>query len=132
MAEAGERLVRTGVLVLAVTQLALGVWMAAAPRSFFDAIGGFGAFNDHYVRDVATFYLALGVALLAAWRRPAWRVPALAVGVLQYGFHVVNHVLDSGVAEPSWVGPADVVALAIGAAAFGLLLLVGRTTGERT
>ena len=134
MAEAGsietdrrERVVAAGTLALGLVQLGLGVWMAVAPESFFDAIGGFGPFNDHYVRDVSTFYLALGVGLVVASRRPTWRVPVLWVALLQYGFHVVNHIVDVGDAEPGWVGPADVVSLAAGAAAFVLLLAALRT-----
>ena len=127
-----ERLVRTGVLALGVVQLARGVWMAAAPRSFFDAIGGFGSFNDHYVRDVATIYLAIGVALVVAWRRPSWRVPVLAVAVLQYGFHAVNHLVDVGEADPSWAGPVDLVALLLGAGALGLLLVAAVRSRRET
>jgi hypothetical protein len=130
---AAAGLVGGGTLVLGLAQLGLGLWMAAAPESFYDAIGGFGAFNDHYVRDVATFYLALGVGLVVAWRRPAWRVPVLTVAVLQYAFHVVNHLVDVGDAEPGWVGPVDAIALALGTAAFALLLAacVQRSEGRR-
>jgi hypothetical protein len=117
-----ERVVAAGTLGVGLTQVALGVWMAASPGSFFDVIGGFGAFNDHYLRDVATFYLAIGIALVIAARRPAWRVPVLWLAVLQYAFHVVNHVVDVGDAEPSWVGPLDVGLLVLAAAAFALLL----------
>ena len=117
-----ERTVAVGTLALGLVQLGLGAWMAAAPRSFFDAIGGFGEFDDHDVRDVATFYLALGVGLVVAWRKPAWRLPVLVVAELQYAFHVVNHLVDIGDAEPGWVGPADVISLAAGAAAFALLI----------
>lgn len=120
-----ERVVGVGTLVLGIVQIGLGLWMAAAPRSFFDAIGGFGAFNDHYLRDVSTFYLALGIALVVAWRRPPWRVPVLWVALLQYAFHVVNHLVDVGDAHPGWVGPFDVISLAVGAAAFALLLAAG-------
>ena len=94
--------------------------------------GGFGPFNDHYVRDVSTFYLALVLALVVASRRPSWRAPVLWVALLQYAFHAVNHVVDVGDAEPGWVGPADVISLAIGAAAFALLLAAGNRTGRRT
>jgi hypothetical protein len=49
--------------LLGVYHLLLGVAMAAAPRTFFDDVATYGAFNDHYIRDVATFYLALGAVL---------------------------------------------------------------------
>lgn len=66
-----------------LSQLVLGAWMAAAPSNFFRVLGGFGAGNAHYVRDVSTIYLALGVALVVSVRRPAWRAPILFVAALQ-------------------------------------------------
>lgn len=121
------RFVAGATLVLGLVQLGLGAWMLVAPRSFFDAIGGFGAFNEHYVRDVSTWYLALGAALVVAWRRPSWRVPVLWLAVLQYLLHLGNHLVDVGNAEPSWVGPFDVAALVLGAGAFAAVLAAGRS-----
>ena len=51
-----------------------------------------------------------------AARRPSWRAPALALVGLQYALHALNHLLDVGDADPSWVGPFDLVSLAVGAA----------------
>ena len=56
-----HRLVLRPILaVLGLYHLLLGVAMVAAPRTFFDEVATYGAFNDHYIRDVASFYLALG------------------------------------------------------------------------
>ena len=107
------RALPAGVAALAATQLALGLWMAVSPRSFFDAIGPFGGYNDHYVRDVATWYLAFGAALAVAVRRPSWRAPLLGLAVLQYGLHTVNHLVDIGDADPGWVGVFDAVTLGL-------------------
>ena len=107
------RALPAGVAALAATQLALGLWMAVSPRSFFDAIGPFGAYNDHYVRDVATWYLAFGAALAVAVRRQSWRAPLLGLAVLQYGLHTVNHLVDIGDADPGWVGVFDAVTLGL-------------------
>jgi hypothetical protein len=107
-----ERWIRLGITVLAFVQIAVGLWQMVAPGSFYDAVGGFGPRNDHYVRDVATFTLALGVALLIAVGRRSWRVPVLFVGAVQSVLHVANHVHDAGHAQPSWVGPLDVALLA--------------------
>ena len=95
--------------------------MFLAPRAFYDQLGTFPPFNAHYVRDLATWYVAFGVALLLAARRPAWQVPLLALAVLQYALHVVNHVIDVGDPEPAWKGPATAVALAVIGAALALL-----------
>jgi hypothetical protein len=53
-------------------------------------------------------------------------MPVLWLAVLQYLLHVVNHLVDVGNAEPSWVGPIDVLALTLGAVAFAAVLVAGR------
>jgi hypothetical protein len=123
-----ERSVRIVFGVLAAYHLALGLLMVVAPKVFFEQIGPFGTRNDHYIRDVASFYLAFGAGLALAVRRPAWRVPVVAVVALQYVFHVVNHVVDISKADPGWLGPADAIALVLGAA---LLLWVWRVEERR-
>ena len=93
--------------------LAAGLLMLLAPRTFYDEVGTFPPFNAHYLRDLATWYVAFGCALLVAARRPAWRLPLLALVVLQYALHVVNHVIDAGDPEPAWKGPVTAVVLAV-------------------
>lgn len=117
-----DRLIAPMLTVLGVIQIALGAWMAAAPRSFFDAVGPFGAYNDHYVRDAASFTLALGVVALLGARRPSWRPAVLAFATLQLGLHAVNHVVDIGDADPRAAGIADAVSLLAATAVYGLLL----------
>jgi hypothetical protein len=116
------------VAALGLGHLGLGLWQALGPGSFFDALGGFGLQNDHYVRDVSTWYLALGAALVAAAARPSWRVPVLALAAVQSVLHTVNHLLDVGEAEPSWVGPFDAAALA----AITLVLLLVLAASRRS
>jgi hypothetical protein len=119
---AGERRVRQALLALGVGQLGLGGLLAVAPGAFFDAIADYGVRNDHFLRDISTLYLALGVTLLLAADRPSWRVPVLAVGAIQYALHALNHLLDIGDADPGWVGPFNFVTLVLVAAAFGYVL----------
>ncbi len=116
-------------VLLGVSQLALGAWMALAPESFTDTIGGFGPFNPHYVRDVSTWYVALGLALVVAAARPTWRIPVAALALVQYLLHLVNHVVDVGDADPGWAGPLDAVLLAAFAVVLAVLL---REVRERT
>ncbi len=113
-------------LILGVSQLALGLWMVISPGSFYDALGPFGDRNDHYLADVATFYLALGAAALVAARRPGWRLPVLGFAAIQYTLHAVNHLVDIGEADPGWVGPFDFVTLALSAAGLAWLTEVAR------
>ena len=115
------------IVVVGAALVALGVWQLLSPGSFFDAIGGFGARNDHYVRDVGTFYLALGVVVVLSARRPAWRVPALFLAILQNAVHLINHLVDVAHAEPGWVGPVDAVSLAVVGVALSWLL--GQASG---
>jgi hypothetical protein len=104
-------LVRAGLLVLAAVDLGLAVFMAAAPHAFFTSIGPFGSANAHYIRDTATFEAALGVGQAIAFWRASWRVPVLAMSLVQYGLHSVNHLVDIGRAHPPWTGYFDFFSL---------------------
>lgn len=106
-----ERALRPFLYVFAAAQLALGLGLWLAPKAFYDNVGPYGARNDHYMGDLATFYLALAVAAFVAARRPAWRVPVLGLAALQYALHSLNHLIDIGNAHPGWLGPANFAAL---------------------
>jgi hypothetical protein len=114
----------TLILAVGIAELAIGLWMAISPASFFDTVGGFGAENHHYIRDTSTVYFALGIAMFVAARRPAWRAPVLLTAALQYAFHSLNHLIDVGEAEPSWVGPFEFVTIAMSTAALVYLFSV--------
>ncbi|GGI45806.1 hypothetical protein BCL57_001551 [Agromyces flavus] len=110
----------------------VGGWAFFAPRSFFDSFPGVlgrwvatdGPFNEHLVRDVGAFYLALGVASVAGlvWRSPVvFRILGLAwtmFGVLHLWYHVTH--LDHLQADAA-VG--TVVSLSI-SLALGVVLLI--------
>lgn len=100
-------------LVFALTQLVLGLLLWLAPGFFFESIGPYGARNVHYMGDLAGWYLALGTVALLALRRESWRVPVLALAVIQYALHSINHLIDVGEADPSWLGPANFVSLVL-------------------
>ena len=112
-ADARERAIRIGIGSLAAIALVTGLWQAIAPSSFRDALGPFGPYNEHFVRDIATWTLAYGGALVVAVGNPAWRVPVLVFGVAQGALHLVNHVIDIGDTDPEWVGAFDAVSLAV-------------------
>ena len=101
-------------IAFAVAQLVTGLLLWITPGFFYEEIGPFGARNDHYMGDVATWYLALGGALLVAVRRESWRVPVLVLALTQYVLHSINHLVDISEADPSWLGPADFVSLTLG------------------
>jgi hypothetical protein len=77
--------------------------MALAPTSFDAWVAPLGVRNEHLLRDLATVSVALGVAALLAATRPTWRVPVLAITLLQFTLHTLNHLLDIGHELPwSW------------------------------
>ena len=109
-------------IVFAVTQILLGVLLWLTPGFFHDEIGPYGARNDHYMADLASFYLALGAVVLVAVRRPSWRLPVLALALVHYALHSLNHLIDIGESEPSWLGPANFASLLLTALLLGWML----------
>ena len=116
--------------VFGAVQLVLGVLLWAAPGFFFDEIGPYGTRNDHYMGDLATWYLALGAVTLVAVRRAGWRVPVLALAFIQNALHSVNHLIDVNHAHPKWLGPANLISLVLTTVLLAWMLTVaGRETG---
>jgi len=109
-------------IVFAAGQLVLGLLLWLTPGFFYDEIGPYGLRNDHYMADVATFYLALGAVALVAVPRERWRVPVLAFAVIQYALHSLNHLIDIGESEPSWLGPANFASLVLTTVLLGWML----------
>jgi hypothetical protein len=72
--------------------------------------------------DLAAFYLALGAVALVAVRRERWRVPVLTLALIQYALHSLNHLIDIGDSDPSWLGPANFVSLVLTTALLGWML----------
>lgn len=118
------------ITALGAYHLIIGAAMALAPRRFFDDIAAYGAYNDHYIRDVATFYVALGAVLVVAAARTSWQIPLLVFALVQYGLHVVNHLIDIGDTEPGWLGPFNAVALALVTALLWSLLRARARAGS--
>jgi hypothetical protein len=127
VSESTWRAILTGI---GASQIALGLWEAVSPGSFFQAIADFGDQNQHYIRDNATFPFAVGVGLLLAASRPAWRAPVLLVTAVWYLAHAVNHLVDIGEADPGWIGPFDFAALLLPGLLFAALALRANATGE--
>jgi hypothetical protein len=105
--------VRALLIAFAVVQIVIGLLLWLAPGFFFEEIGPYGVRNDHYMADLATWYLASGFAVVVAVGRPAWRVPVLFLVAAQYAMHSLNHLIDVGEADPGWLGPANFVSLTL-------------------
>lgn len=119
------RLVLAGV---AIYLIGIAVVALISPETFFEKVGPFGIRNDHYIRDGATFELALGIAAAVAVWRVSWRVPIVVTLALQFVFHALNHLADIHNADPEWLGPADFAGLALGS---GILIWLAWRLGNR-
>ena len=118
---------KASIAFLAFYDIALAVFMTAAPHLFYSKVGPFGARNDHYIRDTATFSAAIGVGLVIALRRPSWRVPMLAISTVQFALHSVNHLVDIDNAHPRWNGYFDFFSLALATILLAWMLLVAHS-----
>jgi hypothetical protein len=111
---------KTLLIAFAAFQVVIGALLWLAPGFFFEQIGPYGTRNDHYMGDLATWYLASGAALAVSVRRESWRLPVLFLVAVQYALHSLNHLIDVGETDPGWLGPANLVSLGL-----ATLLLLG-------
>jgi len=94
-------LLRVGLLILSATQAIVGVWALPAPRAFYDGfplpghpwVALLPPYNEHLVRDVGAFNLALTVVLVAAaWTLEPTLVRVALVALLVYAVpHTIFH-----------------------------------------
>ena len=108
-------------LVAGLSQLLLGAWAFLSPETFYDAIASYPPQNDHFLKDVGSWQVALGAAAVIASRTPSWHVGMLAVLAVQYGLHAVSHAIDLDEAESDAASAATLVALVAAAVLFGAL-----------
>ncbi len=122
---AGSRadLVTIVIAVVGVTQVATGLLAFFAPGAFYDLIASYPPENDHFLKDVGTWNLALGAIALYGARRADWRVPLLGFLALQYGLHAISHAIDVDQADPRWQGTFGLVAQVVGAVVLTALFL---------
>ena len=113
------RFARVAAWFVAVFWLGSGSWAFLAPRSFFDQLGTFPPYNEHFVHDIGAFSIGLGaVIVLALVGMSAMRSALLGVGIGST-FHVAAHVLDyAQKPEPMDIVGLSVVTLLTFAAAF--------------
>lgn len=115
------RVAKLTFLAVGAAHVAAGLFMLFAPGPFYDGLATFPPRNDHFTRDLATFYVALGVGFALAAGRSGWRAPVLVVAGVEYALHLANHIYDLGYPDEAWVGP---VTTALLAAALGLLAVL--------
>jgi predicted anti-sigma-YlaC factor YlaD len=125
-------MVRAVLLVSAVTQLAVGVWTFVSPGSFYDVLATYPPENDHFLKDVGAWNIALGLAALIAARTPSWQRGMLGVLAVLYTLHAVSHAIDLDQADPESVGVVTLVALIAASAVFVVLWARHPKEGART
>lgn len=91
---APSRLAQLIVGLSSVLFVLTGGLLLFAPRWFFQNIGDFPPYNRHYMGDLGSFLLPLGLALLFAVRNPARHRLLIAAVAVGSALHVVNHLLD--------------------------------------
>jgi hypothetical protein len=107
------RYVEVTLIVFGVYSVLVGLFMLVAPGTFFDTLGNFGARNDHYIFDNASFELPLGLMMLAAARWRSWRIPALAFATLHWGLHALSHIIDPHHAAGDSIGWLEAAGLVV-------------------
>lgn len=75
------------------------LWMLMAPEIWFNylpaAVPDFGPYNVHFVRDVGTAYLAVGVGLLWGASSHAVRLPITVIAAVFFAGHAAVHIFDT-------------------------------------
>jgi hypothetical protein len=125
-------------VVLAATGLWVGVWALVDPRGFFDGFPGGGRswvaadgpYNEHLVRDVGAFNVALGLLALWAFARPTRvMVVGTAIAWLAYGLpHAVYHATHLDVFSGADKTMVAVATAATPIVALALLIVPVRAT----
>ena len=65
-----------------------------APEWFYQTIGDFPPFNQHYMGDTGAFLLALGLGLLIATRDPGRHRSLIGIAIVGNLVHLGNHLYD--------------------------------------
>ena len=100
-------------LVVGAASLITGAWLFLAPGSFYDVIATYPPRNDHFLRDVGSFNVALGAAAIYGARRASWRAPMLGILALQYGLHTISHLINIDDTDPKSLGVVNFVLLLV-------------------
>jgi hypothetical protein len=65
-----------------------------APRSFYDTLAVFEPFNHHFIRDIGSIQMGVGIAGLVAARKASGLVVGLTGLASFQVLHVLSHVID--------------------------------------
>lgn len=86
---------RTLLAAFAIFAAATGVFLLAAPQTFYANVPGVaatGSFNAHFLRDVGLAYVTLAVGAAFALFRPEYALPVTAMAAVNLLGHAALHV----------------------------------------
>lgn len=98
-----KTLVQFALIWNGVVNVFAGGALLVAPRWFFNTIGTFPPYNQHYLGDGGAFLLPIGLGLLLALREPRRHALLIGVGALAGLLHTGNHLYDDFVLS-NWTG----------------------------
>lgn len=115
--------------VLGVVQVGLGMCGFLLPRPFYESIIDVGRYNPHFVRDVASVYVAIGAGTLVGAWQPSWQLPSVILGIVAFGGNAISTLLalDFAGRDVPAVSIADLLGHMIWTAA--LIALIPKLTG---
>ncbi|WP_427893833.1 DUF4345 family protein [Kribbella sp. GL6] len=98
---------RVVLIVFAVFELILGLWLTVLPKTFYDHVPTVDwdpPYNDHLFHDFGSATLGIGIVLTAAAIRfERWLVAVALLAYLAFSVpHLVFHLGHLNGAEPGW------------------------------
>lgn len=125
---------RLAIGLVGLSDLLAGASLLITPVWFFEHVGHYAPFNQHYEGDAGAFVLAIGAGLVWAAVQPARAGTLLAVGTIAGLLHLANHVYASIASDAPWSGTAVValqlVLLVIAWPALSISRIGGRSVRE--
>jgi hypothetical protein len=89
-----ERVARLWCAVIGGFFAVQGLWAFVSPRGFYDALAVFEPFNHHFIRDIGSMEMGIGIAALVAARKASGLVVGLTALAAFQVLHVLSHVID--------------------------------------
>lgn len=122
-------------VLLGIAAIANGIYMLAAPESWYFAVPGVtttGPFNQHFVRDIGIVFLFLGGSFLLGAARPELRIAFWAAPSIWLSAHALFHFWEvaAGICGPSAIArdfPAVTLPAIIGLAITAWAITQART-----
>jgi hypothetical protein len=88
--------IRIVALIAGISFVVLGLVALVSPRWFFENLGNYPPFNEHFIHDIGSFDLGIGAGLLAALRVASGLSAALVAAAVGSSAHAVAHIMDRG------------------------------------